>query len=219
MANSPGDYPLVQLRSIESGQTAFVPVVSWSTNSFISAPVLGFAPGYTLATVFVNGIPSQSALLLIGNGTAIVSLGNLAQTYDGTPRNVSVVTVPSGLTVDLTYNGSSNAPITVGSYTVVGIVNDLNYVGSATNILVVSYPTAVPFSLTGASLFTGGFFELSFSNTPGVSFTVLSTTNLALPLNQWTLVGGVAEVARGQYLFIDYLDPLGPKRFYRVRSP
>ena len=85
--------------------------------------------------------------MLIGKGTAIVSLGNLAQTYDGTPRNVSVVTVPSGLPVDLTYNGSSNAPINVGSYTVVGIVNDLNYVGGATNILVISYPAAVAFSL------------------------------------------------------------------------
>ena len=59
-------------------------------------------------------------------------------------------------------------------------------------------------------MFTGGFFEFSFTNTPGVSFTVLSTTNLTLPPNQWQVVGGVAEVVRGQYLFIDYLDPLGP---------
>jgi hypothetical protein len=63
--DSPGDYPLVQLRSLETGQTTFTMPASgtnWSTNSFTSAPVLGFPPGWTLATVFVNGIPSTGSV-------------------------------------------------------------------------------------------------------------------------------------------------------------
>jgi hypothetical protein len=61
--DSPGDVPLVQLRSIENGRTVFLPVTSWSTNSFASAPVWNFPPGWTLATVFVNGIQSTSSVV------------------------------------------------------------------------------------------------------------------------------------------------------------
>ena len=63
--DSPADYPVVQLRSVESGQTLFLLCASWSANLFKSAPVLGLPSGWTLATVFVNGIPSSSSLLQI----------------------------------------------------------------------------------------------------------------------------------------------------------
>lgn len=39
--------------------------------------------------------------------------------------------------MDLTYNGSVNAPINGGSYTVVGTINDPNYQGSATSTLAI----------------------------------------------------------------------------------
>jgi len=63
--DSPTDYPLVQLRSIESGQTTFLLSTNWSTNSFASLPVWNFPPGNALATVFVNGIPSTSSVVNI----------------------------------------------------------------------------------------------------------------------------------------------------------
>jgi hypothetical protein len=65
MQDSPSDYPLVQLRSLESGQTTFLLTTNWSTNSLMSLPVWDFPPGYALATVFVNGIPSTSCLVNI----------------------------------------------------------------------------------------------------------------------------------------------------------
>ena len=71
-----------------------------------------------------------------------VTLGNLSQTYDGNARSVSVTTVPPGLTVNLTYNGSASAPTNAGSYTVIGTINDPNYAGSATNTLVIGKATA-----------------------------------------------------------------------------
>ena len=61
--DSSADYPLVQLRSLESGQTTFLPATNWSTNSLVSAPVTNFPPGYALATAFVNGIPSTSSVV------------------------------------------------------------------------------------------------------------------------------------------------------------
>ena len=47
------------------------------------------------------------------------------------------------MTVNLTYNGSANAPTNAGSYTVIGTINDANYQGSATNTLVISQAAGV----------------------------------------------------------------------------
>ena len=63
--DSPADFPLVQLLSVENGQSSFLFCASstnWSANYFSSAPV-NCSPGYALATVFVNGIPSSSSLV------------------------------------------------------------------------------------------------------------------------------------------------------------
>jgi len=61
--DSAADYPLVQLRSMESGQTAFLPATNWSTNSFTSLPVWNFPPGEALVSVFVNGVQSTSSVV------------------------------------------------------------------------------------------------------------------------------------------------------------
>jgi|ERR1039457_6499372 hypothetical protein len=65
MQNSPADYPLVQLRSLESGQTVFLSSTNLGINSFTSLPVWNFPPGYALATAFVNGIQSTSSIVNI----------------------------------------------------------------------------------------------------------------------------------------------------------
>jgi hypothetical protein len=63
--NSPTDYPVVQLYSLNSAQTLFLIGTNWSATSFVSAPVTGFATGYALATVFANGIPSAATIFNI----------------------------------------------------------------------------------------------------------------------------------------------------------
>jgi hypothetical protein len=80
--DSPSDYPLVQLRSIESGQTTFLLTTNWSTNSVTSLPVWNFPPGCALATVFVNGIPSTSSIVNINVPipTATILTGTTQQT-------------------------------------------------------------------------------------------------------------------------------------------
>ena len=145
-----------------------------------------------------------------------VALGNLAQPYDGTAKSVSVRTTPHGLPVDVTYNGSANAPTNSGSYTAIGTINDPCYQISATNTLVI-YPAAS--TLTGATILTNGTLEFTFVNSPGVLFSVLTTTNLSLPLSNWMVLGGVTEVSPGQYQFTDPQVTNMPERFYRVRSP
>lgn len=73
---------------------------------------------------------------------ATVTLDHLTKTFYGTPFNaldcVIATTTPAGLAVVITYNGSTNLPAAVGSYTVVATIVDANYAGSATGTFVVS---------------------------------------------------------------------------------
>jgi hypothetical protein len=66
--DSSSNYPVVELRSLDSSQVAFLltdPVGGWSDTTFISAPVTGFPSGPALATVFTNGIPSTAKYLVV----------------------------------------------------------------------------------------------------------------------------------------------------------
>jgi hypothetical protein len=147
--DSSADYPLVQLRSLENEQTLFLlsaPGTNWSATSFTSAPVSGLPPGFALATVFVNGIPSTGSVL-----------------------NISV-------------------------------------------------PVPIAPTLTGVQRLTNGAFQFGFANSQGVFFSVLASTNAALPLSNWTALGGATEVSPGQFQFTDPQATNSPQRYYRVRA-
>ncbi len=73
---------------------------------------------------------------------ATVALSNLTFTYDGNPHPATVTTIPAGLTVDVTYDGSATPPTNAGSYAVVATIDDLNFQGSATGTLVIAKATA-----------------------------------------------------------------------------
>lgn len=71
-------------------------------------------------------------------GTAQLALGNLAQTFDGSPKSVAVTSDPTGLDVIVTYDGSATPPTNAGSYVVSAIVNDANFIGEASGNLIIS---------------------------------------------------------------------------------
>ncbi len=79
--------------------------------------------------------------------------------------------------------------------------------------------TVAAIILTDAERLPSGAFQFAFTSTPGMSFTVLCTTNLSEPFNGWTALGGVTEISPGQYQFTDPQATNSPQRFYRVRSP
>ena len=144
--DSSTDYPLVQLRSIESGQTVFLSSTNWGTNSFTSLPVWNFPPGYALATVFVNGIQSTSSIV-----------------------NISV-------------------------------------------------PVPAP-AILACTAPTNWAFQFCFTNTPGALFGVLTTTNLSLPLANWTRLSGITEIAPGHFQFSDPQTTNSAQRFYSLFAP
>ena len=81
---------------------------------------------------------SVSVSFGVAKAVAEVSLGGLSQLYDGGPREVEVVTVPEGLSVAVTYDGSEEAPVEAGEYAVVAVVEDAVWEGRAEGMLVVT---------------------------------------------------------------------------------
>ncbi|MGI5869057.1 MAG: hypothetical protein ACOX9C_06415 [Kiritimatiellia bacterium] len=76
-----------------------------------------------------------------------------------------------------------------------------------------------PIVLNQATHLPGNAFRLSFAGQPGASFTVLASTNLALPLEFWPPLGTPVENPAGHYQFGDLQATNIPHRFYRVKSP
>ncbi|MBI5426441.1 MAG: fibronectin type III domain-containing protein [Opitutae bacterium] len=79
----------------------------------------------------------------VAPASAQIELTNLWQLYDGQSRSVTATTVPEGLAVDLTYDGSLAEPIYPKSYEVAAVVADPNYSGSANATLVVAAAVTV----------------------------------------------------------------------------
>ncbi|MRR29937.1 hypothetical protein EG834_06385, partial [bacterium] len=81
---------------------------------------------------------SATGTLVISKATAKVTLTGLSYTYDGESHAVLAESDPAGMTVNVTYNKLTAAPINAGSYTVVGTIDSLNYEGSASDTLVIA---------------------------------------------------------------------------------
>jgi VCBS repeat-containing protein len=83
----------------------------------------------------------------------------------------------------------------------------------------VTLPVIPPFQCTVTTTSPGGNMQLSLSSVSGASFTVLSSTNVAMSVDNWTVLGSMTEMSPGQYQFIDPQPSTNPQCYYRVRSP
>jgi rhamnogalacturonan endolyase len=82
-------------------------------------------------------------VLTIGKAPAVVTLAGLNQSYDGTPKAVSAIAVPAGLSITISYDGQAIAPTLPGSYEVEATIADPNYSGSATGTLTITITVLV----------------------------------------------------------------------------
>jgi hypothetical protein len=73
--------------------------------------------------------------------------------------------------------------------------------------------------LRNPSRLPNGSAQFSFTNQTGLTFSVYASTNVALPLAQWTLLGSPTESPAGTFQFTDAAATNSPRRFYRVTSP
>ncbi len=76
-----------------------------------------------------------------------------------------------------------------------------------------------PFSFTSFSLHTPGQFQLKFNGDPTFGYSILVTTNLNIPLSNWTVLGTATQLSNGVFQFNDSQSSNTPLRYYRVRHP
>jgi hypothetical protein len=174
--------------SVASNSTAICTVVSGVVH-YVGVGTCSLTASATAGANYaaINGT-AQS--FTVGQATAIVTLGNLTQMYTGTPLAATATTSPSPLTVLFTYTGvngtsygpSSTPPSSVGSYTVVATVSNVDYSGSATGTLVILAPLNLTFSVSG----------LAFGSVPVGSSSPTLTVILTNPNNSITTITGIA---------------------------
>lgn len=113
----------------------------------VTASQLGDA-NYLAAAPVTQSFPIAKAAALLSFVPS-----SLNQTYDGTPRMVSVTTTPAGLPgVVVTYDGSTTLPVNPGSYAVVATLVNPNYgaapLSGTLEILDATAPTITNITLT-----------------------------------------------------------------------
>lgn len=78
---------------------------------------------------------------------------------------------------------------------------------------------STPVRLATCARTSTGVIQVTLTNIPGASLTLLASTNLALPISAWTSLGSISEIAPGQFQFQDITSTNSPQRFYRARCP
>ena len=63
----------------------------------------------------------------------------------------------------------------------------------------------------------GGSYTLKFTNTPGSTYTLFATTNLALNITNWPTLGTVTDSVPGVFQFVDAQAATNKFRFYRLK--
>ena len=99
----------------------------------------------------------------------------------------------------------TNQPLTAGIHdqAILGMIGTISW------SLVGAAPVLTSHSLSSTS------FQIQFGGTPGCSYGLLASTDLA----NWQFIGSATEIGSGSYRFVDTVTPGLPHRFYLVRSP
>lgn len=175
----------------------------------------GIAQYLTAPMIIINSILAQNTNGNIGG--AFVGANNLTngdphlapfgnyggptQTMPPLPGSPAIDSAAAGFTTD-----QRGYPCPVGLAPDIGAVEGI-------------YNAAGPGVLSGMTNLGNGSFQFGFTNFTGTSFTVLASTNAALPMSKWTILGTPTEALPGQYQFTDLPATNRGQRFYRVTSP
>ena len=169
--------PTTALSGTQLNATANTP------GTFVYNPASGSVLGSGSHTLNVTFTPTDAAdyntatasTTLTGSLVATVTLGNLSQTYDGTAKIATATTVPAGLSLIITYGGSSGPPVNAGTYAVTAMVNDPAYIGAAGSALVISQASqTISFAPITAAVGAPVTLSATASSGLSVSFSLVS---------------------------------------------
>jgi serine/threonine-protein kinase len=136
-----------------------------------------------------------------------------------TTENLLPPFAPTSDSLWLTITGITNDVISFSFAENTGAARTANITLLGQTIPITQGTIGTPPTLTAAQVLTNGVLQFSFTNSESASFTVLSSTNLSLPLSNWTVVGAASNIGSGQFQFTSQPITNAPKLFYTVRSP
>jgi hypothetical protein len=144
---------------------------------------------------------SATNALVINQAAGAVTLSNLTQTYDGTARSATATTTPTNLTVNITYSNSvyalsANAPTNAGSYTVIGTINNTNWLGSTNGTLVISQGTGTVTLGSLSQTYDGTAKSVTATTTPTnltVSITYNGSANAPTNAGSYMVIGTITD--------------------------
>lgn len=219
--NSATNYPLVQLRRIDNGQTKWLDMDTFTSGGYSSLPVTDFPTGPAMVTAFVNGIPSVSQYVLVsnpGSPYAIISsvIGGNGTITCGSPiteggtATCTIAAADHYHLADLTDNSADKlGSVSSNTYTISNVTADHSISGTfALNSYAVAFATSGTGSLTGQTSQTVDYgsattsvtavpgFGKHFVNWTGTGGFVTSTSN---PLV-------VSNVTAGMTITANFID-------------
>ena len=118
----------------------------------------------------------------------------------------------------LTINGAANGVV---SFAFSATDSNSNRIANITLLgQTISVTQAAPPILVDARMLANGLFQFAFAcSDTNASFTVLTSTNLSWPLNNWIVLGTATNTGPGRFQFTAPAATNDPQRFYRVSSP
>jgi alpha-galactosidase len=182
----------------------------------------------------------------LGITTGANAIGTIAATGNVTLNGTTVIKLAAG-TNDIVQAGSQIVfsgtlkLVSLGAPPIAGdsfpIFNAPGYFGAFTNIIpaspglglawdltqlntgrigVVSVPVTPP-AITETILAPSGLVFAGTGGVPGLTFQVLTTTNLGVPLNNWFVADTNTFDATGNFRLTNQISPNVPQQFYRLR--
>jgi autotransporter-associated beta strand protein len=206
-------------KAVTGGATMVItgggPGVTWANNLATdgSISVAGIATAPTATTVAALPITASAATLNASvnpNGAAAACW--FICTNAAFTNTTAKINLPSGTTAV-----STNATLTglLPGTTYYFQVVATNSVGTNTGNELSFTTLSVTAPKLTAPVLSGGTFTSTFTNTVGALFKVYTSTNVALPFSQWTLLGQATEVSPGNFQFSD-AHATNTTEFYRL---
>jgi DNA-binding beta-propeller fold protein YncE len=202
------------------------------------------AANQTLTTLVSSGLSFPADVAVDATGNVYIADGDngaikeLPRAFvDPTPKLESLAAGNDALPVVLPPTANLTgpfAPASDSSWLAIGGINNgvvsFAFTATTTNrtahitllgqiIAITQTATVTPLVLTGGTILANGAFRFSFTNNQGASFTVLTTTNLASPMSNWTVVGTPTNSGSGLFQFTAPMSTNAPQLYYRVSSP
>jgi hypothetical protein len=178
-------------------------------NSIVAGNTLPNTSGYNNGTgTTTSGITTQTGANLTNGTPLLAPLG-----YYGGPTP-TMPPLPGSPAIDGCTNGTTFATDQRGYPRSVGRAPDIGAVEGV-------YNPAGPGKLKNVTRLGNGSVSFTLTNYSDMSFTVLASTNVALPFGQWSNLGTAVEspLGSGQYPFTDLHATNYSRRFYKVASP